>query len=63
MAAHAGRPAAAKNSSALILELTTAFWDAYLKNDPAPKTWFNAEAPKEIAAQGKFESKHPPSGP
>ena len=53
----AGNPSREKFQP-LILQLTTAFWDAYLKADPAAKQWFNTEAEKEIAPLGKFESKH-----
>ncbi len=57
-----GRPAGApqrEKFQPLILEFTTAFWDAYLKNDPTAKTWFNTDLEKEVADEGKFESKHP----
>ncbi|MGN6367925.1 MAG: alpha/beta hydrolase family protein [Phycisphaerae bacterium] len=58
----AGNPSRQKFQP-LILELTTAFWDAYLKDLPAAKTWFNTDLPAEVGPRGKFESKHPAPAP
>ena len=40
-----------------IRQSTTAFWDAYLKGDPAAKAWFTGELSKELGAVGKLEKK------
>ncbi|MEZ6124412.1 MAG: dienelactone hydrolase [Planctomycetaceae bacterium] len=31
-----------------ILAVSTAFWDAYLKKDPAAKTWLTGDAPRKV---------------
>ena len=36
------------NHHRAILALTTAFWDAYLRNDAAAKTWLDGDAPRGI---------------
>lgn len=36
------------NHHKAILALSTAFWDAYLKDDPAAKKWLAGDAPKQI---------------
>lgn len=36
---------------------TTAFWDAYLKEDAQAKSWLSTELGKELAAAGTFEKK------
>jgi predicted dienelactone hydrolase len=36
------------NHHRAILALTTAFWDAYLRNDPAAKAWLNGDAVNKI---------------
>ena len=42
------------------LELTTAFWDAYLRNDPAARTWLDGgAAAASLGADGTLEQKHP----
>ncbi len=42
----------------LVCEATTAFWDAYLKGDPAAKAWLSGQGFKgELGAFGTFEEK------
>jgi predicted dienelactone hydrolase len=36
------------NHHRAILALSTAFWDAYLKEDPAAKAWLDSEAPRSV---------------
>jgi len=36
------------NHHRVILALSTAFWDAYLKNDAAALAWLNSEAPRSV---------------
>jgi len=36
------------NHHLAILALSTAFWDAYLKDDPAAKAWLNGEGAKSV---------------
>lgn len=36
------------NHHRVILALSTAFWDAYLKNDPAAKAWLQSNAPRSV---------------
>jgi predicted dienelactone hydrolase len=36
------------NHHRVILAVTTAFWDAYLKNDPAALTWLNSDTPRTV---------------
>lgn len=36
------------NHHKVILALTTAFWDAYLRNDPAAKSWLTGPSPRSI---------------
>ncbi|MGE0492222.1 MAG: alpha/beta hydrolase family protein [Vulcanimicrobiota bacterium] len=36
------------NHHRVILALSTAFWDAYLKGDPAAKAWLKSEAPRRL---------------
>jgi hypothetical protein len=40
------------NHHRVILALSTAFWDAYLKNDPAAKTWLDGDGPKALLEKG-----------
>ena len=45
---------------ALIQQASTAFWDAYLKNDAAAKQWLTSdEWQKTLGNAGTFEQKHP----
>jgi predicted dienelactone hydrolase len=45
----------------LILQSTTAFWDAYLKGDSAAKNWLaNGGFEATLGADGVFEKKSPP---
>lgn len=32
----------------VILALSTAFWDAYLRNDPAAKVWLDGDGPRTL---------------
>lgn len=42
------------------LELTTAFWDAYLRDDPAARAWLDdGAAAASLAGVGTLEQKHP----
>jgi len=36
------------NHHRAILALSTAFWDAYLKNDPAAKAWLDGNGPATV---------------
>jgi predicted dienelactone hydrolase len=36
------------NHHRVILALSTAFWDAYLRNDPTAKTWLDGDGPKSV---------------
>lgn len=36
------------NHHRAILALTTAFWDAWLKNDPAAKAWLDGDSPRTV---------------
>jgi len=36
------------NHHRVILALSTAFWDAYLKNDPAARAWLDGDGPRSI---------------
>ena len=36
------------NHHRVILALSTAFWDAYLKDDPAAMAWLNSQAPRDV---------------
>ena len=48
------------NHHRVILALSTAFWDAYLKDDPAAAAWLNSQTPRGVmeAEDGwKFEGK------
>ncbi len=36
------------NHHRVILALSTAFWDTYLKNDPAAKQWLQGDGPKQV---------------
>lgn len=36
------------NHHRAILAISTAFWDAYLRNDPAAKTWLDGEGPRSV---------------
>ncbi len=36
------------NHHRVILALSTAFWDAYLRNDSAAKTWLDGDGPKSV---------------
>jgi predicted dienelactone hydrolase len=46
----------------LICESSTAFWDAYLKNDAAAKNWLTGEGFKgALGKEGTFEEKLPPA--
>ena len=40
------------NHHRVILALSTAFWDAYLKRDPAALTWLQGSAPRAIMESG-----------
>jgi len=46
------------NFQRLIRETTTAFWDAYLKDDVKAKEWFRTDLSAEVGKDGVFESKH-----
>jgi len=46
------------NHRRVILALSTAFWDTYLRDDPAAKAWLDGDGPKSILEQGdKFQKK------
>ncbi len=46
------------NHHRVILALSTAFWDTYLRDDPAAKAWLDGDGPKPILEQGdKFQKK------
>jgi predicted dienelactone hydrolase len=46
------------NHHRVILALSTAFWDAYLKNDPAAKTWLASDGPRRVMETAdKWEKK------
>ena len=36
------------NHHRAILALSTAFWDAYLRDDPAAKAWLDGDGPKSV---------------
>ena len=36
------------NHHRAILALSTAFWDAYLRNDPAAKAWLDGDGPSSV---------------
>lgn len=40
------------NHHRVILALTTAFWDAYLKGDAEAKAWLNGEGPRQVMESG-----------
>ena len=46
-----------------IREATTAFWDAYLKEDPAGRQWFGQQLPIELGQAGKLECRSPTTAP
>jgi len=51
---HARNP----NHHRCILALSTAFWDAYLRNSPAAKTWLDSEGPRTVLeSKDKFQKK------
>ena len=38
--------------------LTTAFWDAYLRDDPSAKSWFVGDGPRSLLEKGdKWQKK------
>jgi predicted dienelactone hydrolase len=48
------------NHHRVMLALTTAFWDTYLKNDPAARAWLNSDQPRtilETADSWQFQTK------
>ena len=45
------------NHHRVILALSTAFWDAYLKGDASAKAWLNDSFAKELGTTGNFEKK------
>ncbi len=46
------------NHHRVILALSTAFWDAYLRNDPQAKAWLGGDGPQKLLEPGdKFEKK------
>lgn len=46
------------NHRRAILGLSTAFWDTYLRDDPAAEVWLDGDGPKSIFEQGdKFQKK------
>ncbi len=51
-----GRPGESErrnpNHHRVILALTTAFWDAYLRQDAAAKSWLDGDGPKSVLEQG-----------
>ncbi len=40
------------NHHRVILALSTAFWDAYLRGDPAAKAWLDGDGPKTVLEKG-----------
>lgn len=40
------------NHHRVILALSTAFWDAYLRNDEAAKAWLNGDGPQSVLEKG-----------
>ena len=47
------------NHHKAILAITTAFWDAYLKTDPAAKTWLKTEAGSVLEPQDQWDAIEP----
>lgn len=46
------------NHHRVILALSTAFWDTYLRDDPAAKVWLDGDGPKSVVEHGdKFQKK------
>ncbi len=46
------------NHRRAILALSTAFWDTYLRDDPAARAWLDGDGPKSILEPGdKFQKK------
>lgn len=48
------------NHHRVMLALTTAFWDTYLKNDPAARAWLNSDQPRTVlepADSWQFQAK------
>jgi hypothetical protein len=46
------------NHRRVILALSTAFWDTYLRGDAAAKAWLDGDGPKAILESGdKFQKK------
>jgi predicted dienelactone hydrolase len=46
------------NHHRVILALSTAFWDAYLRNDPQAKAWLDGEGPQSLLESGdKWQKK------
>ena len=46
------------NHHRVILALSTAFWDAYLRNDTAAKAWLDGEGPRTILeSKDKWQKK------
>ena len=43
-----GQPAKNPNHHRVLLALTTAFWDAYLRNDAAARAWLDGEGPRGV---------------
>lgn len=39
------------NHHRVILALTTAFWDSYLRDDPAAKAWLDGDGPRSVLAK------------
>jgi len=46
------------NHHRVILALSTAFWDAYLRDDPAAKSWLDGDGPQSLLEKGdKWQKK------
>jgi len=46
------------NHRRVILGLSTAFWDTYLRDDPAARAWLDGDGPKSVLESGdKFQKK------
>ena len=43
-----GRPHADPRYHRAILALSTAFWDAYLRQDPAARAWLQGDGPRSV---------------
>ena len=52
-----GPVASDERNHALILQSSTAFWDAYLKGDAKALKWLRSDFAKELGANGVFEQK------